>query len=226
MQSGMSQTPAFPDYATLHPGYVTTNIPVTLTIMPDDNLPDWNNVYRDIYKTKAFDEGSWIECANSLLESARLLEPKILELWDNYNAHANDHSVKLRQDHYNGPYFMLMAFAVENILKAALVRAESSNLAERFEQNSKFPKELKGHDLLILAKAARITIGFENEDLLRRLTRNAIWSGRYPVPLYHCDSHNSEVYSDGGQYLVAFFGATDIERLRTFVEKIRCDTRL
>ena len=189
--------------------------------MSTGGRPDWNEVYRDLYKAKAFDKGSWLECADNLLESARLLEPKIRELWHSYRAHLNDRNVLPSQDHYHGPYFMLVAFAVENILKAAIVQAGAAELTARFEKDSKFPKELKGHDLLALAKAAGVSIGFEVEDLLRRLTRNAIWSGRYPVPIYHDDSQPGEVYSDGTKYSVAFFGAKDVERLRQFVDDLR-----
>jgi hypothetical protein len=201
--------------------------PLTSNVdMPADGPPDWNKVHRDIYRAKAFDESSWIECADNLLEAARLLEPKIQELWDSYRTHLSDRDILPNRDHYNGPYFMLISFAIENILKAAIVRAKSAELETRFDNDSKFPKEMKGHDLLSLANAAGVSISFEIEDLLRRLSRNAIWSGRYPVPLDHDDSHPAEAYSDGTKYSVAFFGARDVERLRHFVDSLRDELNL
>lgn len=190
-------------------------------VMPIDTPPNWKEVYRGIYKAKAFDEDSWLECAVNLLETAKLLEPKIGELWENYRAHLKDRNVVLKQDHYNGPYFMLIAYAIGNLLKAAIVRSGAVPRAARFEVDSKFPKELKGHNLLDLAEAAGVPIGLEDEDLLRRLTRNAIWSGRYPIPLHYDYSQPSEVYSDGTKYSVAFFGAKDVERLQRFVQDLR-----
>jgi hypothetical protein len=119
-----------------------------------------------------------------------------------------------------GPYFMLRAFSFENLLKARIVRLNFVELQTSFEETKQFLKILKDHSLVKLAKRAEVPIDFEEEDLLRRLTRNAVWAGRYPTPLKYQETSGKEQFNDGKQYCVSWFGGDDIDRLNALYSKL------
>lgn len=84
---------------------------------------------------------------------------------------------------------MLFSFAVENLMKAFLIREKKTEYETRMRTKPNLPKELKTHDLVKLAIAVgevfprfKRLLDRDCEELLRRLTRRAEWSGRYPVP--------------------------------------------
>ena len=180
----------------------------------------WDKVHRQNYENKAFWHVHWLASARSLLHSAQVLEPRILELWENYQAHSKNKSIRLLPDYFQGPYFMLLAFAIENLFKAAIVRENSAGLKQQFKADRKFPKQLKEHDLVKLAKLAGFEFDTQEEDLLRRLTIHAIWAGRYPVPLNYRDSSGIEKFEDGKKYLISWFGGNDLERLKALIGNI------
>jgi len=72
-----------------------------------------------------------------------------------------------------------------------------------------------------LARKANLNISREEEDLLRRLTRSAIWYGRYPVPLDYKDISGVDIFSDGKKYFVSWFGGNDLERINKFIESLK-----
>lgn len=115
---------------------------------------------------------------------------------------------------------MLWSFAVENLLKAAIVRKDSKALMEQFQKKNKFPSKLKSHKLVDLVKEAGLAITLEEEDLLRRLTRSAIWNGRYPVPLDFKEMSGVEEFSDGQSYSISWRGRDDIGTLDALLSKI------
>lgn len=178
---------------------------------------DWDSIHRSNYVATAFWEVHWIAKARDLYESARKLEPAMEKVWDSYRAKAKNLSRPLEPDHYNGPYFMLIAFAVENLLKAAAVSRNSFKYRENFRLNGNFPSELKKHDLLKLGQSLNLSVTREEEDLLRRLTRGAIWFGRYPAPLKYSEMSGIERFSDGKEYQVSWFGREDVNKLRIFI---------
>jgi hypothetical protein len=183
-------------------------------------MVDWDSVDKSNYENKAFWDIHWVRSARTLFVSAKELEPKVLELWENYRAHLKDRSVKLKPDHYFGPYFMLVAFAVENYFKAAIVRENSWDFKEDFRDKPKFPKDLDNHDLILLAKKAGFDFSKEEEGLLRRLTRHAVWAGRYPIPTYYKKSAPGEQFSDGKEYAVSYYAGEDVERLNLLIARI------
>ena len=139
---------------------------------------DWDAVHKSNFESAAFWEVHWIAKARDLYESARKLEPALEAVWDSYRERAKNFGARLELDHYNGPYFMLMSFAVENLLKGAAVSRNSLEYKREFRLNEKFPSELKRHDLLKLAALVGLVLAAGEEDLLRRLTRGATWFGR------------------------------------------------
>lgn len=189
--------------------------------MNGDETVDWDDVYKRNYESTAFWEVHWLNSANSLLAAAKEIEPKVLEMWENYQAHTQDSAIPLKADYYQGPYFMLVGYAIENLLKAAIVRKKALDFKQKFRLNQNyFPSELKDHKLVVLAGKADFTFSLEEEDLLRRLTRHAIWAGRYPVPLQYNKTALSEIFSNGRKYSIGWFGESDIKRLNALVARI------
>ena len=186
-----------------------------------DKEVDWDRVHRQNYQSQAFWDIHWISKAKDLLESAKLIEPEVVRLWKNYHANLDGNTDGLLPDHYQGTYFMLIAYSVENLLKAAIIRGKSLEYKRKFSQTLRFPKELQSHDLVKLARKAGLHFSREEEDLLRRLARGATWYGRYPVPLHYKHSSGAETFSNGNEYSVSWFGGNDVERLSKLVDMIK-----
>ena len=178
---------------------------------------DWDAVYKSNFESAAFWDVHWITKARDLYESARKLEPAMEIVWDSYRARARTLAGPLEPDHYNGPYFMLVSYAVENLLKAAAVSRNGFRYKENFRSNGKFPPELMKHDLVKLAGSVNLIVTQEEEDLLRRLTRSATWFGRYPTPLKYVEMSGVEKFNDGKEYQVSWFGREDVNKLRDFI---------
>src|SRR4029434_3442636 len=67
--------------------------------------------YTDEFISKTLDHTLWIEKAEHLLEVASFIEPRIGEMWSQVRS---GESIK---QHYITTYFMLVAYALENLLK-------------------------------------------------------------------------------------------------------------
>ena len=181
---------------------------------------DWDRVHRSNYERAAFWDINWISTARHLYECAKTLEPEVAAVWESYRAKSHDMSLPLKPDHYQGVYFMLLAFAVENLLKAAAVTQRSHEYRDAFRATKKFPKELQKHDLIKLAQLVELQFDEREEDLLRRLTRSAVWFGRYPAPLDYSAMSGTEKFLDDNEYAVSWFGGKDVERLNTFITSL------
>ena len=122
----------------------------------------------------------------------------------------------------NSVYFMLFSFAVENLLKAALVDRNRAKYEESMSNYNAptFPSDLKSHDVVSLAKE-RLGLRFsrEQEDLLRRLSHCAVWSGRYPAPV------KMEALSmlEDDPFTIGVFKPDDQESLHGLVDKLVAD---
>ena len=186
-------------------------------------MTDWDRVYKSNYANKAFSSIHWIWGTRDLMVAASKIEPHIKERWDALKA-SQGKSAPGRD--LKGPCFMLMSFAVENLLKAAIVRDKGLCFKRKFEESQRFPDKLKEHDLVKLAKMAKLRFNIKEEDLLRRLSRNAIWKGRYPVPLDYRELTGREQFSDGKEYGVSHYTSCDIQMVKLLMEKITMDLRL
>ncbi len=184
-------------------------------------MVNWDSVHRTNYESKAFWDIHWIRKANDLLKSADLIEPEVVRLWNSVEEGLDNMDREILPDYYQGTYFMLKAFAVENVLKAAIIRNKSFEYRRKFRDTLKFPKELQSHDLVKLAKQACLDFNVEQEDLLRRLTRSATWYGRYPIPLNYRHSAGAEKFNDGSEYSVSWFGSNDVDRINDFIEELK-----
>ena len=184
-------------------------------------MVNWDSVHRTNYESKAFWDIHWIRKAKDLLKSADLIQPEVVRLWNSVEEGLDNMDREILADYYQGTYFMLRAFAVENILKAVIIRNKSTEYRRKFRDTLKFPKELQSHDLVKLAKKAGFDFTVEQEDLLRRLTRSATWHGRYPIPLNYRHSAGEERFKDGREYSVSWFGSNDVGRINDFIEELK-----
>jgi hypothetical protein len=105
--------------------------------------------------------------AQGLLDSAELLEPEVALIWQSMREwHETKDRRKLKADEILSVYLMLVAFAVENLFKGALVRGFGSDLRREFDSTGKLPGLLKTHDLFALATKTGLRMEIEEEDLL------------------------------------------------------------
>ena len=147
---------------------------------------------KEYYYSKLLDYQQWKLKGEQLIAAAELLEPKIQEYFIDLSDWANKKKAyPVMDDRYNSTYFMLMSFAIENLLKAMLVKYKYSDIDTEFKKTSRLPNILKSHDLFDLSlKAGLEEFALENEDYLKRLTRSSIWYGRYPISI---DPNSMEV---------------------------------
>jgi len=118
-------------------------------------------------------------------------------------------------------HLMLVAFGVENLFKAQLVKTRRSALMKQFDDQEQLPTELRTHDLIRLARLVGFDATDDDEALFRRLTRAAIWSGRYPIPVHISARSRTELCSDGVVRSVAYGLPRDIDDLKVLVSRIR-----
>lgn len=189
---------------------------------------DWMKVHQSNFESTAFSATKWIQKGDDLFESVKMFEPKILEVWEYLRAASKGEQAAHVPYYFQGTYFMLMSFSVENFLKAALIqrcsfdykREFKSCLADGNNSSKCFPKELKRHDLFKLAVKAELTLIEGEEDLLRRLSRCAEWAGRYPSPLRYEEMSGAEEFADGEINSLSWFGGNDIAKLNTFIPSL------
>ena len=186
-------------------------------------------MYRSNYASTLVSQSDWKRHAEALLAAAALVEPRVIEVWRH-----NSEWLRCREERdpnteylYSKPtevfaiHFMLVAFAIENILKAALVRQNYWQYREEFEKTGQLPKALRKHELFKLAKQIGLHLSDEQEDLLRRLARAATWAGRYPLPVEFQATASGEEFDDGKVWSVSHFFQNDAERVTRLAAEIR-----
>ena len=83
------------------------------------------------------------------------------------------------------------------------------------------PPFLKEHDLIKLARRVKFPLSVLEEELLTRLSRNSVWAACYPVPTGPNGIRAMQEFSDGRSYLTAYFGPTDVDRPKQFMDRLR-----
>jgi len=177
-------------------------------------------VNKSIFIATLLDINAWNRKANELIYSASLLEPKVIQIWNDLKSVFYGKDAKPGSTGYIGTYFMLNAFAIENIIKAKIILKNQIKFRNTVKQKGRLPDEMKGHDLFKLAKSLNMQIDSAEEDLLRRLSRSAVWAGRYPVPIFSEDLSGQQ-YSDGKIYNDSRYMRADIEKIKTLIDKIK-----
>jgi hypothetical protein len=180
----------------------------------------WDKVFKNNYASECFQVEKWLYVADDLLACAAMLEPKVKEVWRRLELRMKDGSTPLISSGPIKVYFMLLAYAIENLFKGVLIR-KNINYRKEFESKLKFPSELSSHDLVTLAQMAGLRLSLKREELLRRFTRCAEWDGRYPVPLNYRKMFVSPKFRDGKTYNLSYLGASDLNRAKTLIKAIR-----
>lgn len=96
------------------------------------------------------------------------------------NQHTKDNEKDAWDSSLIRVYFMLVGYAIENLLKAAIT-IQNPDLVKKADE-FKLDK-LKSHDLVRLCNMCDLELTDNETKLLQRLTDYIIWMGKYPVPL-------------------------------------------
>ena len=95
----------------------------------------------DDFETQVLDAGLWRECAHNLLDSADLLLLKVETFWRQIGDLEGGRSeLYLLGNNFVAVYFMLSAFAIENLAKARIVEVRLKLLAREMKSNRRLPK--------------------------------------------------------------------------------------
>jgi len=172
--------------------------------------------------------GLWVDKADKLLEASKILEPQIRDYWSivindakegRYNKGGEPPHIP--PSNIQDPYFILISYALENLLKALIIRDRSDEIRSRFAQTGNLPKLIRDHDLLKLSRKASIKMDIKEEDILTRLSRFSKWKSRYPVPIELSDLQNILKYSDGKAYFTDYSKLDDLEQLDAIVKRVK-----
>lgn len=169
----------------------------------------------------------WINQADELIAASKKLEPSIKKYWltaikyfdskkGTYSPPAGFTPKRLLQS----VYFMLVAYAIENYLKAILIADSEATYRSDILRTGNLPKELNEHNLITLAKKSKFVFTDIELSLLSRLSRNSKWQGRYPVPA-KADQLNSMASHNGKAIFTAFLAPVDISNLAKLVRRIK-----
>lgn len=178
------------------------------------------------YEEQVLDWQLWIKQADELLAASKKLEPSMKKYWltvtkyfdpvkGTYSPPPGFKPKQLLQ----GTYFMLIAYAIENLLKAILIKQSIEKYKREIMRSHKLPEDLKEHDLMVLVNKAKFTINQTETNLLSRLYRNSIWQGRYPVPV-NAGQLDSIVLHSGKAHFTAFLAPNDIPNLKILIRRI------
>jgi len=166
------------------------------------------------YRKKTLNYRLWREKAQELLEVAGFLKPKIDKMWEEMEP------FKL---HYVTTYFILISYALENFLKALYIKTNYQKIEAELKENCELPKSIKGHDLWKLAKELDVVAGeWGEENLLKKVSRSAVWFGRYPTPLKPKDLNG--LYDSEYENIAIPFNSymnTDLEEIRLIISRIK-----
>jgi hypothetical protein len=138
--------------------------------------------YEEIYSSRCTDGKEWHSLALALKSATVPHEEKLVQLMELWTKEgAAEESLKLYQEVH--VYYMLWAYAIENLIKAFIVKSKSKSWTNN-GLVTKIPKELKNHDLPKLVKESGLEyLHREYEDIFEKLKECIVWYGRYPIPL-------------------------------------------
>jgi len=175
------------------------------------------DVEDEIFVTTLRDPNAWMQKANGLLAVVAAFDHKIDDAWRD----AFVSEIARAIVHHTLPvYLMLNAFALENILKAFIVRMQRA----QWTAIKQIPKELRTHDLFILSKTAKTqaTAPAYREELLRRLSRSSTWYGRYPIPVDSLHLAPTTLSNQEKRDLSYTTGA-DVDEIRCLVRDLKAE---
>ena len=164
--------------------------------------------YRDV----VYDPSAWRWLAGELISAAEAIESKLDDFWSGVRSGEwNDAQVAV--------YFMLCAYALENLMKAKLIEKDLSENKISSEIRD-LPKHLKGHDLVVLAeRCGRKALAEEYASILKRLSRSAVWYGRYPVPLSPASMKSIDISQQGQELILTAYSTNDRGEVKRLLQE-------
>src|SRR4030042_2586768 len=121
---------------------------------------------------------SWVEKADEMLEASKVLESHLRRYWSVVQADVKEGRYDkggkpphIPPPNVHGPYFILVSYALENLLKALIVRNRRDEISSQFFQKGSLPRLIKEHNLVKLSTDANINVNIQEEDILPRLSR-------------------------------------------------------
>ena len=171
------------------------------------------------FSERLTDTRLWIEKADELVSAANFLEAEVLKYWSEIKIENNQIvGIPNRKDAQQA-YFLLIAYALENFLKALLIHQNQKTLKGRLLQ--KLPDYLLSHNLIELSSKARFNINVPEEELFCRLSRFSIWKARYPIPLYSDALANMKILSDEKAHFTDYYKPQDMNLIHNIIDRLR-----
>lgn len=165
---------------------------------------------------KAIDWELWVEKADQLIKVADLIKPHI-----NKNAW-NTMQGKVRLEYYP-IYFMLISYALENLLKALKIK-NNSQLERKIKQTGKIPDNLLTHDIYTLAKESGIVSEGDyvalTEALLKRMSLSTKWFSRYPTPVKATDMNYFELENADFRGMLRSYSSEDVSEIDKIIASV------
>jgi len=163
----------------------------------------------DVLRLEIFNTSAWMTKAENLRRAASVFEGLIR------NHRQLPSSDRHGDKSYLNAHFMLMGFAIENLLKAIIVLTQLAKLQREFDQKKKLPDILQTHNLLDLFDCSGLrTDSGKIKGLLMRLSRSIIWEGRYPAPLRPEDYRRKDTFDLGAKFVtINAFADADVQNL-------------
>jgi hypothetical protein len=127
------------------------------------------------------DPAAWEQTADALLFAAQPMRGSVQDLSREFRANRFPDYLQWQTVQV---YFMLCAYALENLFKARIVQVQRPAIEERLRANpDDLPNLLASHDLVDLAvKAGMQHFAEEERFFLKKLSAASVWYGRYPLP--------------------------------------------
>ncbi len=159
----------------------------------------------------------WIDKADELLAAAKILEIEVVKYWQEIRFDGTIPIHAPLRKLVQSPFFLLIAYALENYFKALLVNKNRDSFRNRLL--TKIPKYIDKHDLRDLAQEVGMKLTVPEQELLFRLSNHSVWVARYPVPRGPNEIITAQKFSDGKSRLTAYLGPQDIDRIHRFIDR-------
>lgn len=184
------------------------------------------SVYLPLYAEKSLNVESWLINSQELLKVAATFEDDINLLSGPQANFKNRSYDKPCLSALEEAYFMFIAYAIENMCKAIMISQNTGKYRSEIMQTKKLPSDLKTHNLVNLVRnEAGLLISEDEEVLLARLERNAVWSARYPVPSSFGDISGYKQLCNGEKTFISYFHRDDIKRIKALLNKIKSHSK-
>ncbi|MBW7990978.1 MAG: hypothetical protein FVQ84_13310 [Planctomycetes bacterium] len=171
------------------------------------------------FSNRLTDTKLWLSMADDLIAAANILEVEVVKYWSEICVENNQIVSTSNRKYVQGAFSLLIAYALENYFKALLIHQERKSLKNKLL--SKLPKYLSSHNLYQLAFKSRFKIDLSEEELLSRLSRSSIWAARYPIPVGPNALTAMQILSNGRAHLAAYYAPNDINRIHSFIDRLR-----